>query len=165
MKLLSKYKPLISLVDTIKDLVFTGNSPHKLSLAVTLGLLFGVFPFLGVTTILLAIISLVFRLNMVVIQISNYVAYPVQLLLYLPFLKAGKYLGNMHEITVSNVFSIMKDNWVDGIGRLWQIHLWAIFAWFLISVPTGYLLYLFLKSWIKRLKPKIEKNIKIHIQD
>jgi hypothetical protein len=95
-------------------------------------------------------------LNVVVIQLSNYLAYPIQLLLYMPFLKAGKYLGNLQSITISEVFASMKVNWMDGFEKLWLIHLWAILAWFLMAAPTGYLLYYLLKGWIKRLKISLE---------
>jgi uncharacterized protein (DUF2062 family) len=165
MKPFLKYKPVARLIETTKNLVFAGNSPHKLSLAITLGMLFGVFPFLGVTTVLLLVIAILLKLNMVVIQLSNYLVYPIQLLLYMPFLKAGKFLGNLQSITLSNVFTNMKENWIEGIQKLWLLHIWAIFAWFLMALPTGYLLYYLLKAWIKRLKIRFDQAAKIHTHD
>jgi len=162
MKLLHKYKPVARLIETTRGLVLMGNSPHSLSLAITLGLLFGILPFLGVTTLLLAVIALIFRLNMVVIQVSNYIVYPIQVLLYLPFLKIGKFLGNIQSITASKVYAIMKENWMAGIEKLWVIHLWAMLAWLIIAAPIGYLIYFLLKSWIKRLKSSLQHKIKVH---
>jgi uncharacterized protein (DUF2062 family) len=157
---LLKYKPVAKLVTKTKSLLVSGNTPHQLSLAITLGIIFGVFPFLGVTTILLTIIAFIFRLNMVVVQLSNYVVYPLQLLLYLPFIRMGKFLGNLQSVSASEVFAIMKENWVNGIEKLWVIHAWAILAWALIALPVSYVIYRLLKNWIEKIKVKLRRKLK-----
>jgi uncharacterized protein (DUF2062 family) len=159
MNFLLKYKPVTRLIATTKSLVFEGNSAHKLSLAITLGILFGILPFLGVTTLTLAILAVIFRLNMAIIQISNYMMYPIQVLLYIPFIRIGKYMGNLQSITATRVYAIMKENWIAGIEKLWVIHLWAILAWSIVALPTGYLIYFILNGWIGRLKIQMGKKL------
>jgi uncharacterized protein (DUF2062 family) len=164
MKLLLKYKPFANLVVKTKNLVGTGHSPHQLSLAITLGIIFGVFPFLGVTTLLLALIAFTFKLNMVIIQLANYVVYPLQVVLYIPFIKIGKLLGNMPSVSPAQILEAMKVNWVTEIGKLWYIHLWAILAWAIVAAPSSYIIYYILKDWIQRIKNRISRRIKTHIQ-
>jgi uncharacterized protein (DUF2062 family) len=160
MDFLLKYKPVVKLIAKTKDLLTTGNTPHQLSLAITLGIIFGVFPFIGVTTIILTVIALTFNLNMVIIQLSNYVVYPLQLILYFPFIKLGKLLGNRPAITANQVFETMKADWITGIEKLWVIHLWAILSWALIALPISYLIYRLLKDWIEKIKLKISTILK-----
>jgi uncharacterized protein (DUF2062 family) len=162
MNLLLKYKPVAKLITKTKDLLVSGNTPHQLSLAITLGIIFGVFPFIGVTTIILTVIALVFKLNMVIVQLSNYVVYPLQLMLYLPFIKMGKFLANRQSITPKQVIETMKENWMTGIEKLWDIHLWAILSWALVAVPVSYLIYRLLKDSIEGIKKRNKYKIKTH---
>jgi uncharacterized protein (DUF2062 family) len=155
MNFLLKYKPVVKLISKTKELLVSGNTPHQLSLAITLGIIFGVFPFLGVTTILLTVIALVLRLNMIVIQLTNYLVYPLQLMFYIPLIRFGIFLGKLKSVTASQVFDIMKENWIEGIEKLWIIHAWAILAWVIISIPVSYIVYNILKILINRLKRKV----------
>lgn len=162
MNFLLKYKPIAKLVSKTKEMLITGSTPHQLSMAITLGAIFGILPFLGVTTIVLAFLAVVFRLNMVVIQLANYMVYPLQLLCYLPFLKMGKFLGNIQSISATQVFEIMKENWINGIERLWLIHVWAIIAWALIVIPVGLIVYRLLKNTIHNIKNRLRNKTITH---
>jgi len=162
MNFLLKYKPIAKLVSKTKEMLITGSTPHQLSMAITLGAIFGILPFLGVTTIVLAFVAVVFRLNMVVIQLTNYMVYPLQLLFYLPFLKMGKFLGDIQSISATQVFEIMKENWISGIERLWLIHVWAILAWALIVIPVGFIVYRLLKNTIHNIKNRLRNKTIAH---
>jgi uncharacterized protein (DUF2062 family) len=163
MKFLLKYKPVVKLVTKTKDLLISGNTPHQLSLAITLGIIIGVIPFIGVTTIILAIIAFAFNLNLIITQLTNYLVYPLQLLLYLPFIKLGKLLGHRPAISVNQVFETMKENWITGIEKLWDIQLWAIISWIIIALPASYLIYRLLKNWIEKIKDKLK--LRVHSSD
>ena len=67
-----------------------GASPDALARAVALGVTLGIFPILGATTLLCAIVAHRMRLNQPTMQLVNYVAYPAQLALLLPFYRAGE---------------------------------------------------------------------------
>lgn len=163
MKYLLKYKPVVKLTTKTKDLLISGNTPHQLSLAITLGMIVGVFPFIGVTTILLTIVALTLDLNVIIIQLANYVVYPLQLLLYFPFIKMGKFLGNRPAISPAQVFERMKKDWISGIGELWDIHLWAILSWALVAIPVSYLIYRILKESIEKIRERLK--LKTHNSD
>jgi uncharacterized protein (DUF2062 family) len=155
MKFLLKYKPIVKLATKTKDLLISGMTPHQLSLALTMGIIFGVIPFPGTNTIILTVIALSFNLNMVIVQLTNYVVYPLQLILYLPFIRLGKYIGNRPSISPHQVMDIMKANWLSGIEKLWDIQLWAIISWALVSIPVSYLLYRLLRDWIEKIKNRL----------
>jgi uncharacterized protein (DUF2062 family) len=69
-----------------------GITPRKIALTVALGAVLSVFPILGATTLLCALAAVLLRLNQPIIQLINYLAYPVQLALLIPFYRAGEHL-------------------------------------------------------------------------
>lgn len=78
------------LAQPLLDLLRQGVTPEKLALSIALGAVFGIFPALGWTTALCALIAFLWRLNLPAIQIVNYFMYPVQIAFLLPFFRLGK---------------------------------------------------------------------------
>ncbi len=78
-----------------------GITPEKISLTIALGLVLGVFPILGATTILCGLAAVRFGLNQPIIQLVNYVAYPLQLLALIPFYRAGETLFRQPHLPLS----------------------------------------------------------------
>lgn len=72
-------------LEPILTLLRQGITPEKIALSLAFGIGLGIFPVLGVATILCTVIALALRLNLAAIQIVNYLASPVQLLLIIPF--------------------------------------------------------------------------------
>ena len=69
-----------------------GGDPSKLALSLALGVVISVMPVLGITTLFALALSVVFRLNHVAVVAANYLAYPAQILLFIPFFQAGAWL-------------------------------------------------------------------------
>src|SRR5271170_1307288 len=85
----------------ILDLLRQGVTPEKLALSLALGAAIGVFPALGTTTALCALVAFIWRLNLPAIQIVNYFVYPVQLALLIPFFRAGEILFGAPHLPLS----------------------------------------------------------------
>src|SRR5713101_5645003 len=79
-------------VGPIGELLRQGVTPEKIALSVALGAALGVFPVIGATTTLCALAALILRLNLPAIQIVNYVVYPLQIALLIPFFRIGERL-------------------------------------------------------------------------
>ena len=62
-------------VDPILGLMRQGLTTEKVALSLAFGIVLGVFPILGSTTILCAVAALIFRLT--TIQLVNYLLYPI----------------------------------------------------------------------------------------
>ena len=62
-----------------------GITPRKLALTVALGFVIGLFPSLGITSILCILLALILRLNVPAILLINFFAYPLQLIFFIPF--------------------------------------------------------------------------------
>lgn len=88
-------------IDPIAALLKQGISPRQLALSLAIGAAIGVFPILGTTTVICAAVALGFRLNLVAIQVANYVVYPLQLLLMIPFVRIGERLFGATPLPLS----------------------------------------------------------------
>ena len=147
------------IISSVKSQLSQGTAPEQLSLGLTLGIVFGVLPFPGVTTALLALLVSIFRLNMAVTQITNYAAHPLQLILYIPFLKLGKFLGNLQGVSVQEVYQTIRENVLLGIQHLWVIHLWAVLAWLIVSLPAGFILFHILRFQLQNYRTRQAQNL------
>ena len=73
------------------ELLRQGMSPEKIALTIALGIMLGVTPVLGSTTLLCTLAALALRLNLPAIQLVNAVVYPLQIILLIPFFKLGAF--------------------------------------------------------------------------
>ncbi len=131
----------------IVALLLAGATPEKLALSLALGLVLGVFPMIGATTLLCAAAAVMLRLNLVAIQIVNYLAYPVHLALLIPMVRAGEWVYGVEPIPLS--LGVLRDSLrADAMGtvrRLWRTELYAMTAWSLAApllVVAGYFAFL-----------------------
>lgn len=120
-----------------------GITPEKLALTVTLGTLIGLFPVPGTTTAVCMLAALWLRLNMPAIQFVNYVLWPLQLLMIIPFIKAGEWLfGFVHlPLSLPEIQMLFENDWIEGIRTLWRSLLQGIAVWLLVSIPASFAIY------------------------
>src|SRR5450755_1242231 len=109
------------IVQPILDLLRQGITPEKIALSVALALVLGVFPALGWTTLLCLIVALRLRLNVPAMQLVNYLAYPLQLMLLVPFIRAGEWLFRAPKLGLSlpQIMAMVKADVWHAITALW----------------------------------------------
>jgi uncharacterized protein (DUF2062 family) len=78
--------------DPLVSLLAQGLTPERLALSLAVGLVLGLFPIVGTTTLLCLAAGFAFRLNHVALQLANHLAYPLQLPLVLAFVRLGERL-------------------------------------------------------------------------
>jgi uncharacterized protein (DUF2062 family) len=128
----------------IKDLLVQGMSPRKIAVTVALGVALGMFPVLGVTTILCAAVALIFRLNQVVIQGANYAVYPIQILLLGGFYALGSQWFGDGGVASSftGLATLLKNDIWGGLVALTSLTLHAAAAWLIVALPLAAVVYL-----------------------
>ena len=142
------------LVNPLARQLTQGVSPGALALAVALGLVLGAFPVLGATTALCAVAAAALRLNQPAIQVANYVAYPLQLALYLPFFHAGAWLFGEPPVsfTIGQVRAQLEAD-LAGTVRLYAgANARAVAAWALVALPATLLLHATLRPLLARVR-------------
>jgi uncharacterized protein (DUF2062 family) len=144
------------IIRPIMALLKQGVTPEKIALSLALGIVLGIFPVLGATTLLCSLAALLFKLNIPAIHMVNLVVYPLQLAFLLPFYRVGEWLFNAEHlpISVQEIMALIdKDVW-GAILFLWDTTVRAIGAWFLVGSVLTLLLYTLLKPGIARLSFK-----------
>lgn len=119
----------------ILELLRQGATPEKMALSLALGTALGVFPLLGTTTALCALAALILRLNLPAIQIVNYLVYPLQIALLIPFFRLGeKFFGAPHlPLSVTQILAMVHASFWDATRFLWTTIWHATVAWCLIA--------------------------------
>jgi uncharacterized protein (DUF2062 family) len=125
----------------ILALLRMGASPEKLAWSIAVGLLIGINPLLGSTTILCLVLALLFHLNVAASQLGNHIVYPLQLILVIPFIRVASRVFHTAPMPLSanqllhaareRPLSLIRQLW------LWEWHaflLWAILA--AIAIPA-----------------------------
>ena len=141
------------------NLLKQGMDPSRLSLALTSGAIIGVFPILGIATVVCGGIAAFFRLNHPAIQLADYVVFPMQLVLFFPFLTLEETVtGNsLDEISKTKLVETFNLGFLPAVEELTQYFMLASLGWTLALVPLFAILYFGLKHMISiRLSPKCE---------
>jgi len=133
----------------------TGIAPRQLAFTLALGFAIGCIPLLGVTTAICAVLALVLRLNMPVIQAANWVAMPLQFVLLIPFLKLGQWIFPSKAITfnpaqlLGQIHSTPWHTFLQMSGLFGH----ALLAWLITAGPALVLMTILLTPLISRLVP------------
>jgi uncharacterized protein (DUF2062 family) len=141
------------LADLIVGLLTQGITAEKIALSLAFGIVLGVFPVLGTTSLLCLIVAILFRLNLPAVQLVNALVYPLWFLLLVPFIRVGERLfGASPAITISQILALAHENLRHSIGVLWLTELRAAGAWMLVGPPMIIVLYLTLAPIVRRLE-------------
>jgi uncharacterized protein (DUF2062 family) len=120
----------------ILDQLRQGITPEKIALTIALGAALGIFPILGSSTVLCALVALWLRLNQPVIQLVNYLAYPAQLALLLPFYRSGESLFGQPHVPIFSVVEL-AERFRAGPGKFFvdygMVGVYGVVVWCLIA--------------------------------
>lgn len=141
-------------VDPIIRLLRQGISPEKVGLGLACGIVIGIFPVVGVTTVLCTVVAIIFRLNLPAIQLVNYLVYPLQFALLIPFFHFGDWLFGADPLPYSaqELVALFRADFWGAVGQLWDTTLRAIAAWSIVCLPAVASLYFAFTPLLKKLK-------------
>ena len=123
------------IIATFNKALSQGISPRKLAITCALGVVIGLFPIWGITTWICLGLAITLRLNVVVMQLVNYLLFPAQIALILPFVNAGIWMFGLPDFPYNNdelvtmfrtdFFGVMKET---GIALAAGVGVWALIA-------------------------------------
>ena len=145
----------LRVVEPILDLLRQGVTADKISLSIALGITLGVIPILGSTTLLCFVMAAVLRLNLPAIQLINYLVYPLQLVLLIPFMKMGQWLFREKPttLTLAQILNLTRQNVWHAIAALWTVTMHALVVWLVLGSLAAPILYWMLAGVLRRLDP------------
>ena len=140
------------IVAPIVALLTQGITPEKIALSLAFGIVLGIFPVLGSTTVLCAVAALIFQLNLPAIQFVNYLIYPVQLFLLVPFIRMGEKLFRVApvQLSLAQILTMVHADLRHAVATLWLAEVHAMSAWLLIGLPATFLIYFLLSRAVRQ---------------
>lgn len=142
------------IIDRIMALLKQGISPEKIALGMAIGAVIGICPLIGATTAMCTGVALALRLNLPAIQMVNYLVYPLQIALLIPFFQFGAWLCGAETLSLSarDLIIMFQNDFWGSLNTLWGTILHAIAAWGLICLPAVAGLYCVLHPLIRRIR-------------
>ncbi|MBC7713716.1 MAG: DUF2062 domain-containing protein [Rhizobacter sp.] len=129
-----------------------GATPEKLSQGLVTGILFGIFPLIGFTTLMSVLAGFIFKLNQIVVQTTNYLMYPVQIIMIPIYIKVVSMIFDVGYVPLRPDILISQFR-ADPGGFLRQyaiIGVYAVGLWCILSVVLYLVLYpVILKAVLK----------------
>ncbi len=137
-----------------------GATPEKLAWSLAVGLLIGVNPILGSTTLLCLAVAFIFRLNVAASQIGNHIVYPLELLLVIPLIHLGSILFHTDPIPLSpkSLLASARTNPIALTRQLWHWEWHAFIVWACIAVITIPLIAFSLTPLLRKLLDRVEHH-------
>jgi len=135
----------------LRSLMKQGLSRRKLALTLALGVTLGVLPTVWGTTLACALIATALRLNQVVIQLANYLSYPLQILLFVPFVQLGQRLFGPSPTSMAfgDLLAGFQHDPGGTLQSLGGANLKAIGAWTLLAPLMTLGLYLLFVEFLR----------------
>ena len=141
--------------DPLLALLTRGLSPQDLSLAVVVSLGLGINPIIGSTSVVCLVAGRLFRLNHLVMQTVNYLAYPLQFLLLVPFVRLGEMIAGAEALPLSPSLLIeefQKSFW-GFVAKFGLAYVHGLLGWVLVVPVTCFGLYFLLIRLFRRFDP------------
>ncbi len=122
-------------MNPVVGLLKMGADPDKLAWSLALGLVVGVNPLLGSTTVVALGVAAAFRLNLVASQVGNHAVYPLEIVLFPVFIKLGDVLFGTQKLPLAGkaLWHAAKHHPLETTRLLWTwewhaLVVWAMFA-------------------------------------
>lgn len=138
-------------------LLRTGMHPDKLIISLVIGVLIGLMPLLGLTTLIGFLIAFFFKLNIVLLQLANYLVFPLQVILIGPFFKVGDLLFKSGDTSFSfvNLAQVYaREGILNFFGILGEANFYAFLTWLIIAFPLGFMMFFVLRLISQNIKTR-----------
>jgi uncharacterized protein (DUF2062 family) len=137
----------LNIVDSVKHKILIpfrlvpkdGITPENLAFSVTLGIISGIFPVIGMTTVLSIVLTMLFRQNLLVVQSVQWILALVQVVLIIPFMQFGAFILNVHafHINMAQISHAFQPGMLSGIKTVGIFHLYGILSWLILVIPAS----------------------------
>jgi hypothetical protein len=126
----------------VTNVMSQGLSPQKLALSVSIGASLGILPVIWGTSVVCSLLAMRFRLNHLCVQAVNYLVYPLQLALLLPFYRMGAWIFRSGPSASAEMLGHgIGKNFAGELAGIVVATIKAVAAWLLIAPVVAAVLY------------------------
>jgi uncharacterized protein (DUF2062 family) len=144
----------------ILALLRMGVTPRSLAWSIAAGLLIGINPVIGSTTLLCLAAAFSLRLNVVASQIANHAMFPVELALVIPFIRLGSRAFHTAEMPLSPrlFFAAARSAPLALTRQLWIWEWHAFVMWAAVSAVAAPVIALGLTPLLRMLLARVGRH-------
>ena len=137
-----------------------GTSPDRIGWTIALGMVVGVFPIMGSTTLVCLLIGWLLRLNQPVLHVFRAVVYPLHLALILIFIRLGErlYGAPLISFSIPQLIGKFKDSPLQ-FARDFSMAAWhGVSAWLLIAPVAAVLIKMAAMPALRKLSVSLKRR-------
>jgi len=136
-------------VRPLSGLLRQGITPERLAVSISCGITVGICPLVGTTTAACTMLAILLRLNLLAMQLGNWLVWPVQIALVVPFLVMGDRLfGPGRLVNIERIAALLRDDALLALQTVSRVVIhaaaaWAVCAPFVFVVLYGSFVFVF----------------------
>jgi len=126
-----------------------GVTPRRLAWSLALGIVIGINPSVGLTTIVVVVLAWMLGLNQIASQIGAHTVAPLHLILFVPFIELGVHLFHTRHLPLSRrQIEHLSHHPLQMIRAIWLWEWHALIVWGLLAAIALPLLAIYIRRAI-----------------
>jgi uncharacterized protein (DUF2062 family) len=123
-----------------------GVTPRRLAWSIALGMVIGINPSVGLTTVIVVLVAWVFGLNQIASQVGSHLVAPLHLLLFVPFMQLGVLVFHTRKLPLNRkqIEHLSHHPW-RLLHEIWRWEWHALIVWGLVAAVAMPLLAIYLR--------------------
>jgi uncharacterized protein (DUF2062 family) len=148
-------------VEPLIRLLRVGATPEQLAWSLALGLVVGVNPLIGSTTLAALALAGALRLNLVASQLGNHVVYPLEIALLPVFLKLGSRVFGSEKVPLGGkqLLAAVRHHPWDTTRMLWMWEWHALVVWAVLAAIAMPLISFSLRPVLRRMLANVDVEV------
>jgi len=137
-----------------------GATPRSLAWSIAAGLLIGINPVIGSTTLLSLAVTFRFRLNLVATQIANHAMFPLEVVLLIPFIRLGSHVFHTAAMPLAPRLFVQEAR-IAPLTLTYNLWMWvwhAFVLWAALALVAAPLLARALTELLERIQARIRRH-------
>ncbi len=123
-----------------------GVTPRRLAWSLALGIVVGINPSVGITTLLVVLLAWTLGLNHVASQIGAHAVAPLHLLLFIPFIQLGVHLFHTGRLPLSmKQIEHLSHHPLNLFHEIWQWEWHALIVWGVVAAVAMPVLAIYIR--------------------
>jgi hypothetical protein len=123
-----------------------GVTPRRLAWSLALGMVVGINPSVGLTTLLVLLLAWIFGLSKLASLIGTHVVAPLHLLLFIPFIELGVYLFHTRKLPLDRKqLEHLSHHPLRLFRNIWQWEWHALLVWGVVAGVAMPLIAMYLR--------------------